>query len=127
MSLLRRSAVGLLFGWGILAFVPACLAADAAKAAAKTASAVAEKPRTVGHRLPPYYKDVVTEDQRQAIYRIQEEYGPKIGEAKARLADLQQQQAAKIEALLSPDQKQKLAQLHATAAAKRKAKAATKK
>jgi len=132
--LLRRLFAVLLLGCGVLGLVASDTVAGEAKPAAKAVpatpppavDAAVAKPRTGGHRLPAYYKDVVTQEQREAIYRIQEEYGAKIAEAKARMADLQQQQAAKIEALLKPEQKQKIDQLRAAAAAKRQAKAAAR-
>lgn len=59
-------------------------------------------------RLPAHYKDVVTQTQREAIYRIQEEFGPKLAELKAKIAELEGQRRAKIEGLLTPEQKAKL-------------------
>jgi Spy/CpxP family protein refolding chaperone len=132
--LLRRSFAVLLLGCGVLGLVASDTMAGEAKPVATAApatpppavDAAAAKPRAGGRRLPAYYKDVVTQEQREAIYQIQEEYGAKIAEVKARLADLQQQQAAKIAALLKPEQKQKIDQLRAAAAAKRQAKPAAR-
>lgn len=64
-------------------------------------------------RLPPGYKEVVTEQQRETIYKIQDEFGPKLAELKGKLAELQGQQQAKIEAVLMPEQKAKLQQIKA--------------
>ncbi len=55
-------------------------------------------------RLPAYYRQVVTEEQRQAIYQIQAEYAPKIAELRAKLEALIAEQDAKIQAVLSPEQ-----------------------
>jgi Spy/CpxP family protein refolding chaperone len=95
-----------------MAFLPAAWADDQKPPAG---------PRNGGsyRRLPAHYKDVVSEQQRDAIYQIQEEFGAKIAELKARLAELQNEQAAKVEAVLSPEQKQKITKLKAAAATRR--------
>ena len=98
-----RTAFLLAFGLLWLAGAPAVLAQE--KAAAKTG-------RTGNfRRLPPYYKELVTEQQREVIYKIQDEFGPKLAELKGRLAELQGQQQAQIEAVLTAEQKAKLQQI----------------
>ncbi|MGQ9564282.1 MAG: hypothetical protein ACUVQG_13450 [Thermogutta sp.] len=71
-------------------------------------------------RLPMYYARVVTEEQRQKIYAIQREYYPKIAALRKQLEDLIAEQNAKIEAVLTPEQKSELDKIRAEAAAKRK-------
>ena len=78
-------------------------------------------------RLPPGYKEVVTDQQRDAIYKIQDEFGPKLAELKGKLAELQGQQQAKIEAVLMPEQKAKLQQIKAGSKRQQKRPAATAK
>ena len=118
----RRSAIVLLVGL-FMGLAPAWSWAGEDKPTAKAT------PQASGNcrRLPAYYKDVVSEEQREAIYEIQEEFGAKIAELKVKLAELQKQQAAKVEAVLSPEQKQKVGQLKAAAAAKRHPKAPSAK
>lgn len=78
-------------------------------------------------RLPAYYKDVVSPDQREKIYAIQEKYAEQIEEALARLEQVRKAQADEIEAVLSPEQKQKVAELKAAAGNKRNKKGDSQK
>jgi hypothetical protein len=66
-------------------------------------------------RLPAYYAPVVTEEQREKIYQIQEEYRPKIAALNAQLKALKKEQDDKIAALLTPAQKKQVAEAAATA------------
>ncbi len=92
------------------------------KAAAKPGSqAAAGESGKLSGRLPQYYGAVVTPEQKQQIYKIQTEYGPKISELQSQIDQLTKQREEKISALLSAEQKEKLAQIKAEAAAKRKA------
>jgi len=68
----------------------------------------AKKAAKKSHRLPPYYSDFVTPEQREKIYKIQDDFKPKIDALEAQLKTLKQQQSDKIEALLTPEQKKKL-------------------
>jgi len=61
-------------------------------------------------RLPAHYSQVVTQEQREAIYKIQEEYQPRIQALKDQLAALQKEQKEKIDAVLTPEQKQQVEQ-----------------
>jgi len=85
--------------------------------AAKAARGDAKKP---GGRLPAHYGDVVDAAQREKIYAIQKDFDPKMAALKAQLAALAKEQNEKIEALLTPEQRNKIAQLKAAADAKRK-------
>lgn len=71
-------------------------------------------------RLPPLYKDVVTEAQRQRIYSIQAKYSTEIDGLEARIKRLQAEQTKAIEDVLEADQKAKLQRLRAAAEAKKK-------
>jgi len=75
-------------------------------------------------RLPAYYKDVVDEAQRKKIYEIQAKYKVKIEVLSEEVKSLQAQQNKEIEALLSPEQKEKLAKVKAEADKKKAATAA---
>ncbi len=89
---------------------------------ATPAKPTAEKAPT--KRLPAYYKDVVTEAQRENIYKIQEKYNGKISILADEIKTLQAARNAEIEALLSTEQKTKLDAVKAAAAKKRAANAA---
>ena len=85
---------------------PAAEKADGKKAENKQA----EK---LSGRLPLHYKGLVTDEQRQQIYKIMADYAPGLADLRAQLNRLTKEQDQKIEALLTPEQKQKLAQLKA--------------
>lgn len=99
-------------GQAIAQLAPAPAPNDEAPAEAQSptkAEPAAEK--AFRGRLPAYYRQVVTEEQRQAIYRIQAEYAPKIAALRAQLEALIAEQDAKIQAVLSPEQLKRIEQL----------------
>ena len=75
-------------------------------------------------RLPPYYADIVTEDQRAKIYEIQTKYSKELEALREQIAAVTEKQRAEIESVLSPEQKDKLKKSESDAVAKRKKKAA---
>ncbi len=89
--------------------------------AAETDAAAADGPLKPRGRLPAHYGRVVDQQQREAIYRIQEEYRPKITDLQAQLDVLRRERNEKIEAVLRPEQRQ---QIEAAKAAKKSARAA---
>lgn len=105
---------------------PAEKAADTAKPESQPAEGKKAKPEKSKGRLPPYFAEVVDQKQREEIYRIQEEFGPKIDALKAQLAALAKDRDEKIAAVLTPEQAKKLGQLRDAAKAKRAASAEKK-
>ena len=97
---------------------------DAAPKPAAKAAKPRAKPRG---RLPAHYAAVADEEQREKIYRIQQGYQPQIEELQAKLAALREKQAVEIEAVLTPEQKEKVKELAAAAKAKRAKAAESKK
>jgi hypothetical protein len=75
-----------------------------------------------GHRLPAHYAQVVNEKQREEVYRIQDEYQPKIEALQRQLDALKKERDAKISALLSVEQKKHIEEAAAKAKANRKSK-----
>ena len=75
-------------------------------------------------RLPAYYADIVTEEQRTKIYEIQAKYSKELESLREQIAAVTEKQRAEIESILSPEQKDKLKKSEDDAAAKRKKKAA---
>lgn len=71
-------------------------------------------------RLPPYYAQVVNDQQRQAIYAIQDKYAARIAALQEQLAALARQRDAEIEGVLTAEQRARLRELQEAAAAKRK-------
>jgi hypothetical protein len=61
-----------------------------------------------GHRLPSHYGAVVDEKQREEIYKIQDEYQPKIDILENQLKALKKERDDKISAVLTAEQKKKL-------------------
>jgi hypothetical protein len=70
---------------------------------------------TIAVRLPNHYAKVVTEKQRAQIYKIQEEYLPKIKSLESRLESLKKERDEKIAALLTPEQKKQIEETKAQA------------
>ncbi|MCS7239609.1 MAG: hypothetical protein NZ899_15290 [Thermoguttaceae bacterium] len=70
-------------------------------------------------RLPMYYGQVVTEEQRQKIYDIQRKYFDKIEALRRQLEALIAERDKEIEAVLTPEQKAKIEQLRKEAAERR--------
>lgn len=70
-------------------------------------------------RLPAYYRTVVTPEQREKIYTIQEQYTDQIEDLQDQIADLKDKQKAEIVAVLTPEQKKKIDEIAAEAKAKR--------
>jgi peptidoglycan hydrolase CwlO-like protein len=62
---------------------------------------------------------VVTDDQKKQIYSIQDEYKPKLNALKEQLKALTAERDAKLDALLTADQKTKVEAKRAEAQAKR--------
>ncbi len=72
-------------------------------------------------RLPAYYKDVVSDEQKEKIYAIQAKYEKQIADLQSQLETVRAQQNGEIEALLTPEQKEKVAKERAEADSKKKA------
>jgi hypothetical protein len=84
----------------------------------------ADKPRG---RLPAYYGDVVTDEQREKIYEIQAKFAPQIQELTEQLAALAKQQNDEVEAVLTAEQKAKIDAARKDSVAKKKKKSDDKK
>ena len=74
-----------------------------------------------GRRLPAYYAKVITKEQQEQIYKIQDEYRAKMEPLTAQLKALKKERDDKIAAVLTPEQKKQVEQ----AAAKDKPKPET--
>jgi Spy/CpxP family protein refolding chaperone len=64
-------------------------------------------------RLPPHYAPVVTAEQREKIYDIQEDYKTKIDALEAQVKALGKERDEKIAAVLTPEQKKKIEEAQA--------------
>jgi hypothetical protein len=107
---------------------PSSVGQEAKKAdkTAKTEKAEATEKKAKG-RLPQYYADIVTGEQREKIYAIQAKHQEKISELNATLLAATRAMNAEIEAVLTADQKIKLKAAQEEGAAKKKKAGAEKK
>jgi hypothetical protein len=92
----------------------------AQKPAAKGKAAAGEAAAKPKGRLPAYYKDIVDEKQRTAIYVIQADYKGKIDALQEQIDKLTADRDAAIENVLTAAQKDQLKKARESAAAKRK-------
>jgi hypothetical protein len=83
--------------------------------------------KRVRGRLPAYYPEIVTGEQREKIYEIQSKYQEQITELTQQLTDLVKQQNDEIENVLTEEQKVQLKKAQAEGVAKKKKKAMDKK
>ena len=121
VTALVLGAVGAAVGVGQAQDAPAAVAKDAKQPAKDTKRA---KPRG---RLPAYYGRVVDQKQREKIYAVQKSYAAEIAKLRTQLKDLLAKRNAEVEAVLTAEQRAKVAKLVAAAKAKREKKAAEKK
>jgi hypothetical protein len=75
-----------------------------------------------GRRLPAHYSQVVNEQQRENIYKIQEEYQPKIEALQKQLEALKKERDEKIAAVLTAEQKKQVEEAATKAKGDRKSK-----
>lgn len=78
-------------------------------------------------RLPAYYSDIVTEQQKAMIYTIQAKFQAKITALNEELLTVTKQQNKEIEEVLTKEQKQMLKQAQEEGVVKKKKNAADKK
>ncbi len=80
-----------------------------------------KKPAKPRGRLPVYYSRVVTPDQREEIYSIQQKYEPEVAKLEAELEALRGKIQAEVEGVLSKEQLAQVQKLTEEAAARRAA------
>lgn len=89
-------------------------------------SPAAEKPARARPRgrLPNFYRQVVTPEQREEIYTIQRSYAAQIEPLEKQIAALEMKRDKEVEAILSPEQLEKVKALRAEAQKRREERAA---
>jgi hypothetical protein len=95
-----------------------------ADGAAADSSAVKTRAKPQG-RLPVHYGKVVDPSQKAKIYKIQQSYEPQIAALNAQLQALRDKRDAEIDAVLTAEQRDKVAAFRADAKKQRAAKAGT--
>ena len=113
-----KSRIASLLAVGLLASGSLLWAAE--ESAPTKPKADASKKAETRRRLPPHYADVVTEEQREAIYKIQDEHAPEIEAQEAKLMAVRKKLDDAVRGVLKPDQLKKVDEA-AAAAAKRRA------
>jgi hypothetical protein len=103
---------------------PLSVGQDKGAKKAESADAAAEKPKG---RLPQYYADVVSEEQRTKIYAIQAKFADQIKDLNEQLAAVAKKQNDEIDAVLTAEQKAKVDEARKEAVAKKKKKSDDKK
>ncbi|MCI0358680.1 MAG: hypothetical protein L0211_09375 [Planctomycetaceae bacterium] len=87
----------------------------------------AKKAEKTKGRLPAYYADVVSAEQKEKIYAIQAKYDDQIKELNEQLAAVAKKLNDEIEAVLTAEQKAKIDAARQEAVAKKKKKSDDKK
>jgi hypothetical protein len=98
--------------------------APAADAPTKPKAADSGEEGKLKGRLPAYFAKLVDKDQKEAIYKIEDEYGPKIKALQQQVHDMEAERNGKIRAVLTPDQQKKLDEYMAAAKAAKSGKPA---
>lgn len=99
---------------------------DAKKETAPKEGEKKERAKPKG-KLPNYYSDVVSGEQREKIYAIQAKFAAEIEKLQEQLKALEAKVDAEVEAVLTPEQKDKVAKAAAASKTKRAATAEEKK
>lgn len=112
------------FAWWVALVSMAAASADAKRpVAGEQGKPVVEKSASgTSHRLPAHYAQVVNQKQREQIYKIQDEYQPRIETLQKQLNALKKERERKIVALLTAEQRRQIEEAAAAAKAKRKSK-----
>jgi Spy/CpxP family protein refolding chaperone len=96
----------------VVSSLPAFISASQPSAAPSTDAKTASEAH--GH-LPPYYSKVVTDQQRQEIYRIQTEYQERISTLENQWKAMKQERDKKIAAVLTEEQRKQVEKIAAEA------------
>lgn len=103
---MARLFTGRALSWAILASLAVAWAAVGQSALGADTSA--RRAIKKWRRLPNHYSKVVTEAQREKIYKIKKEYYPKIEELESKLKAIKKERNEKIAAVLTPEQQKKV-------------------
>lgn len=82
----------------------------------------AKAAKKLSGRLPPYYGEVVSKEQRERIYEIQAKYGEQLKRLREQIESLEMQQQDEVAGVLTPEQRDQVAKRTSDAKAKRSAK-----
>lgn len=104
----------------VLAALSASWAVGAEAGAADAEKPDAKKARKTTSRLPMYYAQIgLSDKQRADVLKTLDEYAAKLAELRAQLEALTKERDEKVQAVLTPAQREKLQQLKAAAKNKR--------
>ena len=112
---MERTYVRRVLGWAFLVSLAVSLAAVEQPTALGADMPVKKALSKRRGRLPARYAAVATEQQRDQILKIQDEYRPKIEALNAQLKALKKEQDDKITAVFTPEQKKQIEEAAAKA------------
>lgn len=120
---IRKRLVAAVVSFCVAVFLAsACGNALSAEDSAEAKPAVEKKtPAKFRGRLPMYFASVVSQKQREQIYTIQAKYADELEQLEKQLNELKARRDAEVEAVLSPEQLDKVEAAKEAAAAKRRA------
>lgn len=131
MTVFLRRMAALAFSAGAMTLVAGGLTLAAqqqgqsTQADAKTKAKVAKRAFDPTRRVPNYFGQLgLTDAQRESIYKIQARHMPKIEELEQQIEGLRTKMIHECESVLTPSQKQMLAERRSSAAESRTKKAA---
>ncbi|WDI43470.1 hypothetical protein [Bremerella sp. P1] len=117
----------LLTTFGLLALLVAIPAISTLSAQeAEQAAAPSEPKKEIRGRLPAHWNDIVTEDQKKAIYKIQHGYQDQIKKLEIEIAKLESAMEDEVKAVLTDAQQSRLKELIAEEELRRKKNEAAK-
>lgn len=122
MSKFSLSRVGFFSLPFIVALLMAAPASTQEKSSSKTPAKVEKK---AAGRLPMYYGQVVTKEQRDKIYSVQAKFTDQIVKLREQIESLEMEQKQEVEAVLTAEQRQQVAKLVEDAKSKRSKKSET--
>jgi hypothetical protein len=85
----------------------------------ESAKPAAKAEKKAAGRLPPYYGEVVSKEQREKIYAVQAKYAEQIEKLLLEVETLEKQQMSEIEGVLSQEQRDQVAKRVSDAKSKR--------
>lgn len=118
----RRMGLGILLAMTLLATSPAFIQGQS-RTAAPPKEATAKKSRG---RLPAYFSSLVSQKQRDAIYKIQADYESQVEKLQSQIASLIAERDREVDAVLDADQLSEVTKKREAARQKREARNAAK-
>jgi hypothetical protein len=112
-------------GWVLPGLAVFLMLGTVSMRAQEPGGAPARKAVNPAHRVPTYFAQVgLTPDQRQKVYSVREKYAARVADLKKQIADIQAEELADCEKVLTDSQKQLLSQFRSAGGRRSRAGAA---